>query len=82
MRQENLTELSIDELKQKEKILKIVLGLFIGVLILLIGVVIFLLINNGLTPMTMIAVPIVLFPILLYEKKKLKDLRTEIKSRQ
>jgi len=80
MRQENLIKLSTEELKQKEKILKIVLVLFIVVLILLVGVVIFLPIGKGPSPM--IAVPIALSPILLYSIKNLKDLKAEIKSRQ
>ncbi len=80
MKQNKLTELSIEDLKQKEQTLKIVLGMFVGVLIILVGVLIFIIVKNGITPL--IAVPIALIPVLLYSKKNLDAIKTEIESRK
>jgi hypothetical protein len=80
MVQNNWTKLSIDELKQKEKVLKIVLSMFVGVLTVLIGVLVFTIIYKGMTPL--LAVPFALLPLLLFSLKSLKDIRAEIQARQ
>ncbi len=80
MKEQKLTELSINELKQKEQILIVVLNIFWVVLLLLIGVLIFMIFRNGITPL--IAVPIVLIPIFLLSRKNLKSIRNEIESRK
>ncbi len=80
MNQQKLTELSIDELKQKEQLTKIVLNIFLGVLLLLIGLLVFMIFRNGITPM--IAVPIALLPVYLSSRKDLLTIRNEIKSRK
>lgn len=80
MKQQNLTELSIEDLKQKKTILKTINIVFIGVLSFLVGVIIYIIIINGITPL--IAVPIVLLPILFVNFKNLNEIDTEIKSRE
>ena len=80
MNRQKLTELSIDELKQKKQTLKMVLNIFLGVLLILIGVLIFMVIRNGITPL--IAVPFALLPVYLLSQKNLKTINTEIESRK
>jgi len=80
MHKQKLTELSINELKQKRQTLKIVLNFFSGVLLLLIGLLIFMIIRNGITPL--IAVPIALLPVFILSQKNLKTINNEIESRK
>lgn len=80
MNQHKLSELSIEELKQKEQLTKVVLNIFLGVLFVLIGVLFFMIFRNGITPM--IAVPIVLIPVYISSLKNLIAIRIEIKSRK
>jgi len=80
MKKQDLSKFSTDTLKQKELILKIVLAIFLGVLLILIGLLIFMISKGEINPL--IAVPITLFPVLLISLKQLKDIRTEIQSRQ
>ena len=80
MNRQKLTELSIDELKQKKQTLKMVLNIFLGVLLILIGVLIFMVIRNGITPL--IAVPFALLPVYLLSQKNIKTINTEIESRK
>ena len=79
MNQQKLTELSTEELKQKETLTNVVLNIFLGVIILLIGVLTFMIFRSGITPM--IAVPIVLIPMYISSRKNLISIRNEIKSR-
>lgn len=74
-----LTQLSVDELQKKEKDLRIVLMMFIVVLVMLTIVLAYLVYNKGITPI--IAVPIALLPVLLYGKRSLKEIKTEMQSR-
>jgi len=80
MKEKKLTETSIDELKRNEKTLKTILSAFIGVLSLLVGITIYLILNKGMTPL--IAVPIALLPVLVMSYIKLKNIKSEIESRE
>lgn len=80
MKEQKLTELNTEELKQNEKTLKIILIIFIGVLAFLIALIVYIIIKKGMTPL--IAVPIALLPVLFVSYKKLRDIKSEIKSRK
>ena len=80
MNKQKLTELNMNELKRIEQTQKIVLNIFLVVLLLLIGLLIFIIFNNGITPL--IAVPIALIPVYLFSRNNLKTIRNEIESRK
>ena len=80
MNKQKLTELKMNELKRIEQTQKIVLNIFLIVLLLLIGLLIFIIFNNGITPL--IAVPIALIPVYLFSRNNLKTIRNEIESRK
>ncbi len=80
MNKQKLTELKMNELKRIEQTQKIVLNIFLVVLLLLIGLLIFIIFNNGITPL--IAVPIALIPVYLFSRNNLKTIRNEIESRK
>ncbi|WP_299222799.1 hypothetical protein [uncultured Aquimarina sp.] len=76
---EKLKALSTEELEQKERSSKIVLRMFLVILLLLTGTLIYLS-KNGVTPM--IAVPISLFVVYLSSAKDHKLIKKEIASRK
>ncbi len=79
MKQENFSALGTEELKQKYRIHSTLFMVFLGVYLLLVGMIVYQLLTDGMTALT--AVPIALMPILIINRKKLKAMQTEIKSR-
>jgi Flp pilus assembly protein TadB len=80
MKQEDLKKLSIEELKGNEKSLKMFFFAFIGVLAFLIGVIIYSIVNKGMT--AIIILPITLLPLLFILYKMLNDIKSEIETRK
>ena len=76
----NLSELTIDELKSREKSLKTAVGLLIGLMIGIVGSLIAILILKGsrsiVIPLSVI--PLTFIPVLVSSKKNLKDIESEI----
>jgi len=73
-------EMSLDELKTKEKSLKLAMGLFAGVLILLAAVGIYMAFSKkGSVVFTVL--PVAFLPLLLGLSAQLKKIKTEIASR-
>ena len=82
IKQQDLSKLNIDELKQKEKTLKTSLGIFIGLLIVMAVTVLFMYLklkNTTITPFVLMASMI---GLLLFNKKNLSDVQAEIKRRE
>ena len=80
MKEKKLTELSTEDLKKKEKTLKMIIFAFIGVFAFLIGVIIYSIVKKGMT--AIIIIPITLLPLLIIFYKNLNDIKSEIKSRK
>lgn len=80
MNQQELSNLSVAELKRKHAAIKTVSWILSLVLIGTLGFFIFISIRDGITPL--IAVPFALSAILPMNLKNLKSLKTEIESRK
>ncbi|OBS12354.1 redox-active disulfide protein 2 [Elizabethkingia miricola] len=80
MKNENLSELSTDDLRKKEKVTKLITSVFIGLLTLLFVLSIYITIKKGFTPLFVVA--LALFPIVTLNLKNLKNIRNEIDSRK
>ncbi len=79
MEQKQLTDMSIDELKSKEKTLQRSVSILAGVLIVMFITGIFLTIKKGVNVFTML--PVVFLPILIASYSGLKKIKNEIISR-
>ncbi|MGB5607706.1 hypothetical protein [Eudoraea sp.] len=80
MNQQELSSLSIEELKKKETAIKTVVWMLAIVLVGALCFFIFISFRDGITPL--IAVPFALAAILPMNLKNLKSLKTEIESRK
>lgn len=80
MENKKLTELSNEELLKRKKTTKFVVGMFLGVLAVLI---VFNIINiiNGDQHWGVLAVPLGLLPILILNYNAIKEINKELKSR-
>lgn len=79
MKQENLTVLSLEGLKQKKRAYITLLTIFAVLLSLLIVLTSFMYFTSGMTPL--LAVPISLFPLFVIGCKKLRAIYKEIEFR-
>lgn len=84
MKQQDLTKLTLEELRLKEKMLKTSLGIFIGLFTVFIITVIFLLVKQRFTAaaVTPMVTFIGLILLLFFSKKTLADVQAEIKRRE
>ncbi|MBZ9629701.1 hypothetical protein LB465_02835 [Salegentibacter sp. LM13S] len=80
MNQQEISDLSLEELKNKHTSIKTITWMLTVVLIGSLGLFIFISIKDGLTPL--IAVPFALSAILPINFKNLKILRAELESRK
>jgi mannose/fructose/N-acetylgalactosamine-specific phosphotransferase system component IID len=80
MKNENLNEISTDDLKKKEKVTRLITSVFIGMLSLLFVLSIYITIKKGFTPLFVVA--LALFPVVTLNLKNLKNIRDEIESRK
>ncbi|WP_394992399.1 hypothetical protein [Emticicia sp.] len=79
MKENNYSQMSLEELKAKEKTLKSATSAFIGVLIVLVFAVVFLGIRQGFSVFSVL--PVAFLPLLLVNISGLKKVQEEIKSR-
>ncbi len=79
MKENKYAQMSLDELKAKEKTLKSATSAFIGILIVLVFAVVFLGIRQGFSVFSVL--PVAFLPLLLANISGLKKLQEEIKSR-
>ena len=84
MKNTNLSQLSIEELRKQEKLLKTATGLLIGMAIVLTGAIIFLIIRKGFStiPIALTVVVSSLLTLCFTNKKNLDNIKTEIASRK
>ncbi|GAB3501522.1 hypothetical protein [Emticicia fontis] len=84
MKNTNLNQLSVEELKKKEKELKGVLGGLIGMAIVLAGAIVFLITRTGVSaiPISLSVVLLSLITLCLVNKKNLEGIKTELASRE
>ncbi|WP_037317946.1 hypothetical protein [Salegentibacter sp. Hel_I_6] len=80
MKQQELSSLSIEELKKRQTAIKTITWMLSVVLIVSLGLFIFISIRDGLTPL--IAIPFALSAILPLNFKNIKMLTTEIELRK
>ncbi|MFT3679900.1 MAG: hypothetical protein QM791_06485 [Ferruginibacter sp.] len=84
MKQQDLTTLNLEELKQKEKTLKTSLGIFIGLSIVLVTALIFMYVKQKATAVAV--APFVSFiamiALMIFNKKLLLDVQKEISKRE
>ena len=79
MKEKELKEMSLDELKKKEKTLKFSLGILVGSIIGLLIVCVIITIKKGFQAFTIM--PIAFLPIIISSFSGLKKLQAEINSR-
>jgi len=79
MKQQKLTELSIDELKQKERKYRLLINLLSGLAALLFVIIIVTIIKKQVTAMQIVLLSEV--PVYLYCKKYHTDIQSEINAR-
>ncbi len=79
MKNKKLNELSNEELLKNEKSLKVVTYMLAGAILVLFAAGIFLTFRKGFSALSVI--PIALFPIVILNLNSLKEIKTEIKSR-
>lgn len=79
MKQKELIEMNLDELKSKEKKLKLALGILAGAIIVLLIACIIITITKGFEVFTIM--PIIFLPIIITSFSGLKKIQEEIKSR-
>lgn len=79
-----LSELTIEELKSKQKAVKLSISLLVGMMIVLVASLIALIALKGARAVVIAlsVMPITFLPILIATKKSLKDIATEIELRQ
>ena len=84
MKNTNLNQFSIEELRKQEKLLKTATGLLIGMAIVLAGAIIFLIIRKGFStiPIALAVVVSSLLTLCFTNKKNLDNIKTEIASRK
>jgi 1,4-dihydroxy-2-naphthoate octaprenyltransferase len=75
-----LAEMSIDKLKEQEKLIKVVTGTLAGMLLVLLIVAIVLSAKKGFSPL--VAVPFALLPIVVVNMNNLKQIKKELESRR
>ncbi len=80
MKNIKLKDLSIEDLKNKEKSLKLLTGMLIGMLIALFVLSIYTTITKEFTPLLII--PIALLPIVIMNFSTINKIKTEINSRE
>jgi Na+-transporting methylmalonyl-CoA/oxaloacetate decarboxylase beta subunit len=80
MKTDKLKELDTAALQTTYKSIKVIAGLFAGILIVLFVVAIYLTFKKGFTPL--IVVPIALMPILIIKVINIKNIKAELQSRQ
>jgi hypothetical protein len=80
MAQKQLKELTVDELKQRAKSIKIVTWFLVVMLLVLFCVTLYQSIRDGKIQ-TLLFVPIALFPIVLFNFVSIKKINSEVKSR-
>ncbi len=79
MKQESLSNLSIEELKTKEKSLKTAAGMLSGMMIVMLAVGIYMFFQKGFSVFSVL--PIAFLPLVGGLFAKIKEVRTEIASR-
>jgi len=79
MKQESLSNLSLDELKGKEKSLKMAAGMLSGMIVVMFAVGIYLFFQNGFSVFSVL--PIAFFPLVGGLFVKIKGVREEIATR-
>ncbi len=79
MKNNSLQDLSIEELRKKESITKVVTYMLAGALLLSFSLNIYNSINKGFNALTV--VPFAMLPILLINFKNLKDIKNELNLR-
>lgn len=84
MKNTNLNQLSVEELRKQEKLLKTATGLLIGMAIVLAGGIIFLIIRKGFSaiPIALTVVVSSLLTLCFTNKKNLDNIKLEIASRE
>lgn len=80
MKQESLSELSLDELKTREKSLKNVAGILGGMMFVMFAVGIYMLFKKGFSVFTVL--PVAFFPLLGGMFAKIKAVKSEIATRE
>lgn len=80
MKETDLSKLSLEELKKREKTTKTSTVLLLGMIIVQIAVGVFLTFKQGFSVFTIL--PIAFFPILVVNNTNLKKIGTEINSRE
>lgn len=80
MKERKLNELSLIELEEKEKTFRRLLYAFVGVITFLIGVIIYSIIERGITGL--VVLPIVFFPLLFILTNNLNNIKSEIESKK
>jgi hypothetical protein len=79
MKQESLSNLSIDELKAKEKSLKTAAGMLTGMMVVMFAVGIYMFFQNGFSVFSIL--PVAFMPLVGGLFAKIKDVRSEVASR-
>ena len=83
MKKQNLFELTLEQLTQKEKTLKQGLGIYIGILSVMVIALLLLFILKSFTIIpSLVAVFAALLAILSVHQKNMKDIKAEIETRQ
>lgn len=84
MENKKLNQLSLEELRKQEKLLKVATGTLIGMAIVLAGAIIFLIIRKGFStiPIALTVVVSSLLTLCFTNKKNLDNIKTEIASRE
>ncbi|MFN8357192.1 MAG: redox-active disulfide protein 2 [Spirosomataceae bacterium] len=79
MKTKNFSEMSVQELQKQEKTQKFLLGLLIGIVIALLCINVFLAFKEK--PSSSLVFPLTLLPIVILNWNTLKQIKTELKSR-
>jgi uncharacterized membrane protein len=80
MKQEELTNLSLEELQKKEKSLKTLTGVFLGMQVVMTILGVFILLQKG--SFVFASLPVAFLPLLLANLANLKKITAEIAKRQ
>lgn len=79
MKENKYAQMSLEELKAKEKTLKSAISVFVGILMVLVFAVVFLGVRQGFSVFSIL--PVAFLPLILANINILKKLQEEIKSR-
>lgn len=82
MKENHYSKMTLHELKTQAKTVKTMMSIFSGILLVLVFAAVFLSFRQGFYAITILFIPVALFPIFFVILNNLNNIKKEIKSRE